>query len=98
MNRHGLTNTGSMWVLHFQPHRLQGIQLNYFNSQNNMLSGIGHIIVGGGMTGRAYLGLFLLVAEQGTTVSRYIWCQICTDPTKNYHSMYLFTVLCYFMK
>ena len=63
-----------------------------------MLCGIGQIIVGGGIMGRAYLGWFLLVVEQGTTVSGYSWCHIFTDPTKNEHIMYLCPVLCYFIK
>ena len=41
----------------------------YFYSQNTMLCGIGQIIGGGIMTGRAYLGLFSLVVEHGTIVS-----------------------------
>ena len=68
MDQYGLTNAGSLWVLNFQPHRFQGIQLDYFHSQTTMLRGIGQIIVGEGMTGRSYLGCFFLVAEQGTRV------------------------------
>ena len=63
-----------------------------------MLYGIGQIIVGGGITGRAYLGWFLLVVEQGSTIPGYSWCQIFTDPTKNEHIMSLFPVMCYFLK
>ena len=63
-----------------------------------MLCGIGQIIVGRGITGRAYLGLFLLVVEKGNTVSGYSRCQIFTDPTKNEHIMSLFSVICYFIK
>ena len=39
----------------------QGVQLDYFQSQNNVLCGIGQIIGGGGVTGRAYFGLFLIL-------------------------------------
>ena len=63
-----------------------------------MLCGISQIIVGVGITDRAYLGLFLLVVEQGTTVSGYSLCHIFTEPTKNDHIMSLFPVLCYFLK
>ena len=50
------------------------------------------------MKGRAYVGLFLLVEEQGITGSGYSWCQICTDLTKHYHRMSVFNVLSYFIK
>ena len=63
-----------------------------------MLCVIGQIIVVGGITGRSYLGSFLIVVEQGTTVSGYSWCQIFVDPEKNDHIMSLFPVLCYFIK
>ena len=33
---HGLTNTGSLWVLHFQPHRFQGIKLDWFHIQTTV--------------------------------------------------------------
>ena len=42
--------------------------------------------------------VILLVVEQGTTISGYSWCHIFTDPTKNEHIIYLFTVLYYFIK
>ena len=95
---HGLTNTGSLWVIHFQPHRFQGTQQYYFHSKTTVLCGIVQTIAGGGITGRAYLGRFLLVVEQGTTFSGYDWYHIFTDPTKNEHIMSLFPVLCYFIK
>ena len=63
-----------------------------------MLCGIGQTIVGGGIMGILYLGLFLLVVKQDTIVSGYSWCHIFTDPTKNEHIIYLFTVLYYFIK
>ena len=47
-----------------------------------MLCGIGQIIFSGDITGRVYLGLFLIMVEQGTAVSGYSWCQICTNPKK----------------
>ena len=56
MDCRGLTNTVSLWVLNFQPHRFRGIQLDKFHSQTTVLCGIGQIIVSGGMKGRAYLG------------------------------------------
>ena len=61
MNFRGVTNAGSMWVLHFQPNRFQGVQLDQFHSQTTLLHGIGQLIGGGGVTGRACLGLFLLL-------------------------------------
>ena len=61
MYRHGVTNTGSLWVLNLQPHRFQGVQLDYFHSQTTVLCVIGEIIGGGVMMGRLYLGLFWLV-------------------------------------
>ena len=42
--------------------------------------------------------VFLLVTEHDTTFSRYSWCQIFIDPTKKYHIMSVFPVLCYFIK
>ena len=61
MDCHGVTNTSGLWVLHLQPHRYQGVQLDYFHSQNTVLYGFVQIIGGGGMMGRSYLGRFLLV-------------------------------------
>ena len=98
MDCHGLTNTGSLWVLHFQTHRLQGIQLYQFHSKTTVLYGIGQIFVGGGVTGRIHLGRFLLVVEQGTAFLGYSWYQICTDPTQNDYIMSVFIVLCSFLK
>ena len=84
MDFHELTNTGSLQVIHFQPHRFQGIQLDQFHNKTTVLFGIGQIIVGGGRTGRVYLRWFLLVVEQGTAVSGYSWCQIFIDPEKKW--------------
>ena len=98
MDFHGLINTGSMWVLYFQPHRLQGVQLDKFHWQTTVLCEIAQIIVFGGVTVRAYLERFSFVVEQGTTVSGYSWCQICTYPTQNDHRMSIFSFLCYFLK
>ena len=67
-----------MLVLYFQTHRFQGFQFDYFQNQATVLCVIGKIIGGGGMTGREYLGLFLIVLEHVTTVSGYIFCQIFT--------------------
>ena len=86
----GMTNTGSLWVLHFKPHSFQGAQLDFFHSKTTVLCGIDQIIGGRGVIGRAYLGLYLLVVEHGTTVSGYSWCKICSDPTKPYHCMSVF--------
>ena len=54
-----------------------------------MLCGIGQIFVGGGITGISYLGWFLIVVEQGTTVSGYSWCQIFTDPKKRTYNVFI---------
>ena len=59
VDRHGVINKGSLWVLNFQPHRFQGVQLYQFFSQTTVLCVIGQIVGGVGVTGRAYLGLFL---------------------------------------
>ena len=80
----------------FSTKHVQGLQLNYFHSQNTWLCGIGQIIVGRVMTGRVYLGCFLLVVEQGNTLAGCSWCQIFTDPTQNDHIMYVFSVLWFF--
>ena len=64
-----MTNTGSLWFLYLQPHMVHGVQLDYFHSQITVIRGIGQIIGGGGVTGREYLGLFLLVVEHSTMVS-----------------------------
>ena len=56
MDIHRATNTDSPWVLNFKPNRFQGAQLDYFPSKTTMVCGIGQIIGGGGVTGRAYLG------------------------------------------
>ena len=69
MDNHGVTNTGSLWVLHFQTHGFQGVQLYCFQSQTTMLCVIGQIIGGGGVTDRSYLGWFLIMVERGPTVS-----------------------------
>ena len=61
MYRHGLANKYSLWFLYLQPHRFQGVQLNFFHIQTTVLCVIGQIIGGGGVTGIEYLGLFLLV-------------------------------------
>ena len=85
MDRHRGTNTGSLLVLNLQPNRFQGVQLDCFHSQITLPCGIGQIIGGGGVTGREYLGLFLIVIEHGITVSGYSWCHRYRDPTKNDH-------------
>ena len=61
MYQHGLTNIGSLWVLHFQPHRFQGIQLYQFHSQTTVLCGIGKIIVGGGHDDQSMLMVIFIV-------------------------------------
>ena len=66
--RHRVTNRGSLWVLYFQPHRFQDFRIGYFHSQTTVLCVIGQIIGGGGVTGREYLDLFLIVVKHGTTV------------------------------
>ena len=43
-------------------------------------------------------GCFLIVVEQGTTVSGYSWFQRNTDPTKYYHRMSVLNVLYCFIK
>ena len=68
MDCHGVPNTDSLWVLYFQPHRFQGLKLDYFHSQTIVLCVIGQIIGGGGVTGREYLDLFLIVVKHGTAV------------------------------
>ena len=83
MDHHGVTNKGSLRVLHLQSHRFQGVQLDYFHIQNTVLCGIGQIIFGRGVTGRAYLGVFLVVVEHITKFSGYSWCQIRSDLTQN---------------
>ena len=98
MDFYGVTNTGSLWVFNFRPHRFQSVQLNYFYSKTIALCGIGKIIGCGGMTDREYLGSFLLAVEHVTTDSGYRWCQIYTDPTQNDHCMSVFTFLYYFLK
>ena len=55
MDHHGVDNTGGLWVLYLQPGRFHGFQLDLFHSQNTVLGGIGQIIGGGGVMGRAYL-------------------------------------------
>ena len=84
MDCHGVTNKVSLWFLNLQPNRFQGVQLYYFHSHTTILCVIGQIIGGRGIMSRAYLGLFWLVVEYGNTVSGYIWCPICTDPTKKW--------------
>ena len=70
----------------------------FFLQKNIVLCGIGQIICGRSVTGRAYLGFFLLLVEHGTKVSGYSWCQIWSNPTQNYHLMSVFSVLCYLIK
>ena len=53
---HKVINTGDLWILHFQPHKFEDLQLDYFHSETTVLFGISLIIGGGGVTGRAYLG------------------------------------------
>ena len=60
--------------------------------------GIGQNIACGEITGESYLGLFLPVVEQGTTVYGYSWCQIFIYPTKNDSRMSEFLVLYYFLR
>ena len=52
MDCHVATNTGSLWVLHLQPDRFQGIKFDYFQSQTTVLFGIGKLIGGRGVMGR----------------------------------------------
>ena len=49
---HGVTNTGSLWVLNLQTQMFQVIQLDYLHSQTTVICGIGKIIGRGGVTGR----------------------------------------------
>ena len=56
MDRHRVTNTGILWVLHLQPHRFQGFQVDYFHSKTIVLCVIVQMIAGGGMTLILYLG------------------------------------------
>ena len=66
---HGVTNTCGLCYLHFQPHRFQGCQLNYFHIQTTILWVVCKIIGGEGSTGRSYLGELLFVEEHSPTVS-----------------------------
>ena len=52
MDLHGVTNTGSMWVLNFQPHRLQDDEWDQIHCQTTVLCGIVQIVGGGGVAGR----------------------------------------------
>ena len=52
MDFHGVTNTGSMWVLKFQPHRLQDDEWDQIHCQTTVLCGIVQIVGGGGVAGR----------------------------------------------
>ena len=90
---HGVTNTGGMWILHVKIHRFQVVQFYYCYIQTTGLCVIGQIIGGGFMTGKAYLGLFLLVVGRGPAVKGYSWCWIFIDPTKNDHLMDVLNIL-----
>ena len=50
LDYHGGTNTGSMWILHMQPHILQCVQLYYWYIQSTALFSIGQMICGWGVT------------------------------------------------
>ena len=66
---HGVTNTVSLWISYLQPQILQGVKLDWSYIQTTTLCGIGKIIGDGVRMERAYLRLFLIVAERGTTVA-----------------------------
>ena len=55
LNRHGVTNTCSMWILNVQPHMLQGVQLDCCCNQTTALFETGQIFGDDDRTGRAYL-------------------------------------------
>ena len=55
IDSHGVTDTGSIWILHVQPHMLQGGQLDCCCNQTTALFEIGQIFGDSGLTGRAYL-------------------------------------------
>ena len=92
---HVLTNTYSIYVLYVQPHRFQGLQLDYCHTQTTGLCRIGQIIGVGGRKVRSYLGSLLLVVEHFPKFIGYSWCWIFID-LKNYNWMSIFPVLCCF--
>ena len=55
LDGHRVTNTVSMWILHVQPHMLQGVQLDCCCNQTTALFETGQMIGDDGQTGRAYL-------------------------------------------
>ena len=77
MDRHGSSNTGSMWVLYFQPHRFKGTQLDHFHIETSMIRGIGQMMFVGVMLSISYIRCFLLVVEASSGFRRsflpYFW-------------------------
>ena len=53
----------------FSTTQVPGCKNGLFSWSKTVLCGIGQIIGGGGVIGRSYLGLFLILVEHGTTVS-----------------------------
>ena len=52
---HGVTNTGSIWILHVQPHMSQGVQWDCCCNQTIALFETGQMIGDDDRTGREYL-------------------------------------------
>ena len=95
LNRHGVINKSSMWILHVKPKMLQGVQLDCCCNQTTALFEIGQIIRDGGGTDIAYLKWLFVVEAFDNKVSGYSWCQICTDSIQNdlWISEFLFKVI-----
>ena len=75
---YGVTRTDGMWILHFQPHRLQGFTLDYFHSQTTVICGIGQIINWWlRRDGQILFKVFFLVSEPAPTIAHYFYIS-CT--------------------
>ena len=73
---HRFTSTGSIFVIHIQPHRFQGIQQYQFLSKTTVLCGIGQIIVGWGNYGQS---IFRVIFACGRTGNHYLRVQLVSD-------------------